>query len=945
MRSSASRRRAAVLAVAAVTLIGALSAAPASADPADAPVDCESASTPELAAAAAVDCGAEVEVLPERTPWTTTYAAPDGSFRTETSNTAVRTDINGAWEDIDTALDDGDDGLSTAATVYGLTFSDATPGQPLATISDGSRTLSMHAPIPLTTPIVEGNTITYPDVLPDVDLLLQVHSDGTGFSEVFRVNTAQAAENPALADLEFSLQVEGDLTLVPQGEGFAAQDSTGQNVFVSPAPIMWDSASTELPGTQASRLGVDSTTQAAQPAPEDAPPTLQPNDGDVVAAVDTTLTGDSVTITPDQDLLTDPETVYPVYIDPTVSGDRAGRTIVRSGYPTDDSFYNFSGDQGLGYCAISGGCDRNGVYRMFFKFDGLSAISALTSADVIEASFRIYGQHSWSCTATGVQLWRTAQISSSTTWNTQPDWVERLQTQNLSHKESCGTTRWVEWDVTAAAEHMAAANNAHVTFGLRTSNESSMSASWQRYRGDVTFSVTYSRPPSAPTALSTSPATTCGSNPAYLRTSTPDLRWKVADPDGGNVRGSLRIVNVNSGATVYNPTVPAQASGSQFTVTVPANRLGDGGTYEWSVGGIDVTTGRAGPTSSCRFTIDLTAPGTPTVEVSSTTRPATYPENTVSGGVGMTGRFRIEGASDVDYFRYSFNSDALNKQVDAVSGVAGIDFTPTAAGSQRLLVQAVDRAGWVSSTRTYRFSVDFPGETVIWRLDDGSGTTAQDAVGDNDLTVSSSTQWVNGMLADLANNSTDTALRFDSTSDSATSAATAVNTSESYTVMAFVNLAALTTAPQTAVSISGQATAALHLGQIGSANCGSTSYCWFLQVRSADSAVGGHTRLHSTIPATANGWIHLTGIVDNANDTVSLYVCDPASNAEPALAGTAPMVAPVTWAAGGNVEIGRSVANGAPGYDNYTNGTIDDVRIYDNIVDITEIRDVCEGDG
>ncbi|WP_154793211.1 LamG-like jellyroll fold domain-containing protein [Occultella kanbiaonis] len=931
------RIRATGILAAATLLAASVLAGPASADPTPDPAgDCSPAQTADDAAAQAAQCQADVEVLTERSPWDTVYATPEGTFRLDTSISALRTDINGTWETIDTTLTDTGTGISVLAPVHQMTFSNGTPGQPLAVISTGEQTLTMDAPLPLTTPTIEGATITYPDVLPDVDLVLQVHPDGTGYSEVLRVHTPEAAENPELAQLQFGVDTTGDLTVVEQAGGFAAQDSTGQDIFVSPTPLMWDSAST-APGHDAAEMaGIASL--GGNDSAQQSPPMLEPAEGDNVVQMPTTVADQTVTIEPDQAMLANPDTIWPVYIDPTVSGSQSGRTIVRSGFPSDNYYYNWSGDQGLGYCST--GCTNNGIYRMLFGFGGLSSIAAADSADIISATFKVYGQHSWSCTPTGVQLWRTGGISASTTWGTQPAWSQQLQAQNLVHKTGCtGLPRWVEWNATAAAQYAATNNQATITLGLRTANETTMAASWQRYRHDAQLSVTYSRMPTTGTALATTPATTCTSgNPTYIRTTTPQFRWNVADPDGGNVTGNLDIYRMTNGvALAWNPTVATQASGTQFSITPPAGVLADGQTYEWQAGGIDVPTGRFGPVTKCWFRIDTTAPGPTTL--TPTADEATYSENQISGGVGLRGSFNIaNAAADIAYYKYSWNSDALDQQTTGTT----ISVRPTTPGSHRILVQAVDRAGNTGPVATYRFSVHFPGTAAHWSLDDATGTTGQDAAGTNDLTTSATTTWGNGMLADVAGITTDRALYFDSTTDSATSVGPAANTGSSYTVMAFVNLSSLTTTPQTAISQNGQTTSAFLVGQLPAAACGAVAQpCWFLQVKSADVESGNYTRLTSSIPATTDEWVHLSAIVDTVNNQLSLYVCYPEAGTQPQLAGTTPLINPITWAAGGPIELGRSLDYGATTFTNHWNGAIDHVSILDNVVPINTIRDAC----
>jgi len=86
----------------------------------------------DAAAALAVACDREVEVLAARSEWASTFALPDGSMRLDTSVAAVRTDVSGEWEPVDASVVEGDGGLVVASAVTPMTFSDGSDGAPLA---------------------------------------------------------------------------------------------------------------------------------------------------------------------------------------------------------------------------------------------------------------------------------------------------------------------------------------------------------------------------------------------------------------------------------------------------------------------------------------------------------------------------------------------------------------------------------------------------------------------------------------------------------------------------------------------------------------------------------------------------------------------------------------------------------------------------------------------
>ncbi|MFF3066600.1 hypothetical protein ACFVQ3_18855, partial [Oerskovia sp. NPDC057915] len=203
-------------------------------------------------------------------------------------------------------------------------------------------------------------------------------------------------------------------------------------------------------------------------------PVLAPREGDEIAAMPADVTAEAVTITPDAQMITDPETAWPIYIDPSVSGSRNEWTMVQSGWPTSTGGYMFNGDQGMGLCdpAATSACSRRNTQRLVWEFGGLDAVAAADSADVISATFAVVGTHSWSCTATTTELWYTAQISGGTTWNNL-GWGAPTGSANVAHKSSCAgqPVRWIEMDATGGARAIADNGSSVLTMGIKAADE------------------------------------------------------------------------------------------------------------------------------------------------------------------------------------------------------------------------------------------------------------------------------------------------------------------------------------------------------------------------------------------------------------------------------------------------------------------------------------------
>jgi hypothetical protein len=260
MSLRARRAKPAAVGFIAATVAVTLGVQPALAVPAAAGVECVTVSDDQAEALRIAHlCGLEVELRIERTPWSTVYATPSGTMRVEATALAERALVDGAWLPVDprvVAGDSGDGRLEVAVSPTDLTFSDGTPGQPLAVMTRDGHELILDAPFDLTEPRVEGTQVTYPDVVTEgVDLVLSVNPDATGFTETLVLSSLQAARRAekkvGLGSLTFPLTTSAGLQVTRQAGGLVATDVFGSEIFTAPAPRAWDSTSQDL--TEAGR--------------------------------------------------------------------------------------------------------------------------------------------------------------------------------------------------------------------------------------------------------------------------------------------------------------------------------------------------------------------------------------------------------------------------------------------------------------------------------------------------------------------------------------------------------------------------------------------------------------------------------------------------------------------------------------------------------------------
>lgn len=914
------------------------------------------ASTVDEAATLARDCENEIEVLAERTSWDSVYAQPDGTMRLVTSTAAVRTLQDGEWVPVDNTVVAGDgDGLTIAAAVVPMTFSDGTDDDvPLVTLERDGHTLDFDVPFDLPEPVVDDGQLVYEDVIPDVDLILTVSPDTTSFTETLRVETPAAAQDPRLAELRFPVTTSDDLEVSAAGGGFVAKDTTGETIFLSPAPMMWDSSRTSVlgpaPVLRAGRLQQMLDEQAAEDAAElaglNTDPAIAPVGGERVAEVPATFDGEALSLVPDDAMLTDPATVWPVYIDPPVTGSRQHVAAVRS-----DGFGRKTGwnNEGVGRCNVAAYClDGFFTSRLLWRFTGLEQIRDASSTDIIGATFSAYGTHSYDCTDRNVSLYRTADFDPSTV-----DWgvsffLPVLATRTVAHKLTGCATRpqaWVEFNATEAVKIVADANTTALALGLVANDESNMS-SWKRYRYDATLSISYNRAPSTPTSLRTDrPSTTCtsGSGRPWINSVNPTLVATLSDPDGGTVKAGFEVLNLTTGGNrVWGPVETAhQGSGTAHAATVTSG-LQNGSAYRWRVTPTDGE-GRAGGYAECEFSVDTSPPVPPTI-ATVPDQPAVYLRGTPAGGLGETGKFTFSPGSSTDVVAFSYSVDGqAPTRVDVSPGSsATVSYTPTtSAGLKELTVSAIDRANNVSGTSAHPFIVKFPG---VWRLDEGNGTSAagQGTSGRRfPLEVSPSTTWVDGLLTAAQFSTGDKALRFDQSSDVAKTAGQVVPTNVPFSVMAFVTTD-ITSRSATAVSQDGSQVSQFELGIVQASDCPTgTGVCWGFSMRATDSTSATTTRALSSVPVTPGDWYHVVGISGSQNIRLSVCRLGPVGALEPNPTPvlTDPVSVPPSWNAVGQMKVGQAMSAATP--TRTWIGTVDNVSVMDGPASIAKLRTSC----
>ncbi|MGW1780401.1 FG-GAP-like repeat-containing protein [Streptomyces sp. NPDC002143] len=676
-------------------------ASPADADPlslasAD-PVADGSMSEEDKALQDARTSGQPVELISARTEASDTWALPDGSFSVKRHGTVVRLWRGGAWVAADPTLALAADGsVVPKATSVSVKFSGGGTGPMLTGVKDG-RTLSLAWPKPLPAPTLDANVATYAEVLPGVDL--QLKAEVEGFSQLLVVKTAEAADNPDLAALRFTMSTVGLSVAEDADTGMlAATDQAGQTVFTSPAPSMWDSSTPAAATLRTMAATADAAAAATDGETLASGDVFEPGAGAQEAQMQTEVTGDALTITPDQELLTGAETTYPVYIDPSWAwGEWQHWTRVYQAYPKN-SYWDAKGDVRVGYEAETGG--QNRISRSFFQLD----TGDVVGAQIKSATFRVRNTWSWSCQPRPVQLYEVGDISKKTTWNNQPAPIgSALATVNDSKgwSKDCAAGN-LEFDATSAVAKAASKSEPSVTLGLFASNEAD-TFGWKRFDPKTaTLEIKYNNPPKTPTGLGTNPRTSCTAGGTVGNTAV-SVHAKIDDPDGGNLTAQFQVFKTGTSAAVVDTSVPA-LKGQVTTLMLPAASTPTGD-YTWKVRAKDPDGAYSGWSATCKFTLDRTRPSKPPVI---TSQGNTYP-NGDQGWPAQTGPARSEGTfllapnGVTDVVSYHWWTDSDPEVHDTPASAAEVLVKPPSYGPHMIYAYSVDAAGNRSDTTTYLY--------------------------------------------------------------------------------------------------------------------------------------------------------------------------------------------------------------------------------------------------
>ena len=203
-----------------------------------------------------------------------------------------------------------------------------------------------------------------------------------------------------------------------------------------------------------------------------------------------------------------------------------------------------------------------------------------------------------------------------------------------------------------------------------------------------------------------------------------------------------------------------------------------------------------------------------------------------------------------------------------------------------------------------------------WPLDETEGDQAADVVAGRNAVLYDGAAFVSGRVGNALNVDSGYAL----------TDAVDVRTDQSFTVTAWVNLAAKDPGLATAVSVDGERTSRFRLGHVIDDDDHFLG-AWTFQGPESDSDTPLVTKIAaSALPSETDTWTHLVGVYDADAKRVWLYV-------DGARVGVGTLNTP--WQASGGLRIGGGKAAGEAAQ--AWPGSVDDVRLYQGMLDKDQV--------
>ncbi|MFE5843809.1 DNRLRE domain-containing protein [Streptomyces niveus] len=654
--------------------------------------------------------GKKTVATDETTPTTYTVANPDGTLTTELTAGPERVWKNGAWKKADATFTEAADGsIASRAHPNGLRLGgrsgtlpkslragQADTARDLVTLGTGDSAVTLQWKGGLPKPQLDGTRARYKNAVPGADVI--VEATRTGFEQFVelgeRPTGAYTYTLPVKAKgLKAKANKDGSVTFT--------DTRTGAARATMPAPVMWDSAVDKRSGEHTNRARVD------------------------MKVIDKGAGQVDLIVTPDAGFLADPDTKFPVTVDPSTSALASTfDTYVQQGETVDWS-NDVELDLGNPGTKNPDGTPRSA--RSFIHWNTTPIQDAL----IVDTNLALWNFHSGNtdCTAQEWTVWDTTAASTSSRWTNQPTWNQQYHSSTQTKgSPDCTATQpdgWINADVDALVQSWASAKATRGFMGLRAVTDDTRA--WKRVNSanntanQPKLSVTYNYRPSDGTDRQAGAPFKSYAGVWAVNNTTPTLRDTFTDADGDTVNGTFQVYDAATDTPITTPAGEGLlvsgfvAAGKPASVTLPAGQLKDGKTYKFRTNAYDGTHYNLNWSPWTQFVVDTTAPGEPASITSST-----YPENWGGGGTGVEGRFDVTTGDpspyEVQYRIDPYEDDAdtygwqsvrtttLANSAKAPAPDASYTATPAADGNHLTQTRTVDRAGNVGPIKDYGFT-------------------------------------------------------------------------------------------------------------------------------------------------------------------------------------------------------------------------------------------------
>ncbi|MEV4180708.1 RHS repeat-associated core domain-containing protein [Streptosporangium canum] len=501
-----------------------------------------------------------VLITDETTESTLTYANPNSTFTTETVSGIARVQQEDKWVPVDTTLIEDNGVLRPRAAKAELEFSAGGPDRPMAKMTyNDKQSFTLGWPTELPKPTIKGNVATYANAAgPNADLVVTALPTG------FRHDVVLRERPPGPVEFKIPVKTDGLKLAVTEQGGLKLTTAKGKIVAAAPEPFMYDSPAAN----------------AAQPAG------AERQQAEIDTSIEVQDGQQTLLLKPDAKFLADPDTQYPVTVDPTVT------------LPASDEWTVRSPNSGLGGLVVGTNEWYQANTRLFERALLNFNTASLVGQVVTDARLELQNSYeSWGCfTGQTVKVQRvTSSTGSGAIW---PGPTTTTSGEQLGQEPvPCSTQdvpvgTWT-WPMTEIAQAWASgAPRYGVMLRLVTEDPVYRHNSYSRLFYSSSegaqyapkLVVTYGATPSTQGARTTPIAMV--NQKFYTNTTTPTLRAWVNNPQGGLLRADYVVErDPESGTTggLWSGSVAGVQSGAEATVAVPSGEIPDGAKVRWRV--------------------------------------------------------------------------------------------------------------------------------------------------------------------------------------------------------------------------------------------------------------------------------------------------------------------------------------------------------------------------